>query len=121
MSHPTARILTVESRDHLKSVHTFVQCERCPQTFEGTRAQRIDALDLHRCQAYEEIASRTEEGIRTKVWNQIEEMKNLPKDDRPKTPVEKWNLIWAVLFPGTPKPNNPCKLYIHFKSRELIV
>lgn len=75
-------------------------------------------LEEHSCDTREDSPLK-DEGITVRKWAQIEDMRKLPKDSRPQTDVEKWNMIWAILFPGIRKPA-PCMFYfdmiIHFRK-----
>ena len=50
------------------------------------------------------------EGLSDWKWARIEDIKKLPKESKPRTNVEKWNMIWVIIFPKLPKPDNPGKL-----------
>lgn len=110
------RSKTNSFREHLKRVHTYVQCERCSQIFRGSRADRAAALGTHRRGQCPENQPLLSEGISDELWVRIE---NMPRNgkikesraEEPKTNVEKWYEIWNILFPPPVlPPAHPCKL-----------
>jgi hypothetical protein len=116
------------NREHLKRVHTHVQCTRCGAVFDGSEdALRAKRLEEHQrlpvpCQLNTEIIK---EGISDRQWADLHKQASKKGKGNscplPKTSVEKWNEIWAVLFPGFPLPLNPCKLILSSLSSLLTV
>jgi len=56
------------------------------------------------------------EGISDHQWADLTKQANKKSKGNscplPKNTVEKWNEIWAVLFPDMQAPSNPCKLIL---------
>ena len=98
-------------------MHVYVQCLTCAQVFSGPLRNRATALESHqvedeRCQVNPQ-RELLREGIGPSQWARIDQVsKNVASPGngpaKPKTNVEKWMAIWAVLFPKEPKPKTPC-------------
>jgi len=99
-----------ECREHLKRVHSPVQCERCHEIFAGTdRAACLSKLAEHRKQAEScELGDPSrKEGIDEAQWATLDKQNR--KKNQEAHRVEKWFEIWEVLFPDVQRPNSPCK------------
>lgn len=114
----TISLETDKYRDHLQRVHLNVQCVTCAQIFSGKPAGRATALEEHqvapkRCQL-NPLRDLLREGISFSKWAEIEGViKNMKAQGsrtvKPRTNVDKWMAIWAVLFPKETEPSTPCK------------
>ncbi|KAK1760077.1 hypothetical protein QBC47DRAFT_349 [Echria macrotheca] len=94
-------------KEHLKRVHTPVQCERCYKVFPGPdRALCLSRLSDHRKLAVScELGDPSLKcGIDEAQWALLDRI-----NDKGTHRVEKWYEIWDLLFPGTKKPRSPCK------------
>ncbi|KAK3304744.1 uncharacterized protein B0T15DRAFT_495185 [Chaetomium strumarium] len=96
-------------KEHLKRVHSPVQCERCKMTFNVTkdRAQALTDLAEHRkreepCELRD---ASLKEGIDEAQWAKLEKQNR--KRNQEVHRVEKWFEMWDVLFPGSARPDNP--------------
>ncbi|KAK0613942.1 hypothetical protein B0T14DRAFT_386515, partial [Immersiella caudata] len=95
-------------KEHLKRVHSPVQCERCHEIFPGTdRAACLSRLAEHRkmnvsCELGD--PSR-KEGIDEAQWAALDKQNR--KKNQETHRVEKWFEIWDVLFPGKERPKSP--------------
>lgn len=102
--------LANECREHLKRVHSPVQCERCHEIFSGTdRAACLSKLAEHRKQA-ESCGlgdPSKKEGIDEAQWATLDKQNR--KKNQEAHRVEKWFEIWEVLFPDAERPKSPCK------------
>jgi len=99
-------------REHLKRVHSPVQCERCHEIFPGTdRALCLSQLAEHRKMdvACELGDPSRKEGIDEAQWAALDKQNRKKSQEAHR--VEKWFEIWDVLFPGRPRPKSPCKLH----------
>jgi len=107
-------------REHLKRAHTFIQCRRCGNVFDGSdHATQVKKFEEHQrledpCQLQATIAKK---GISDAQWadlnrigKQSSKKNNGSSSLLPKSTVQKWNDIWMVLFPDRVVPSNPCKL-----------
>jgi hypothetical protein len=103
-------------REHLKRVHSPVQCERCKQTFAvgngRDRAQCLDELAEHRKkeEPCELRAPSLKEGVDEAQWAKLDRQNR--KRNQEVHRVAKWFEIWDVLFPGMRPPKSPCELCI---------
>jgi hypothetical protein len=106
-------------REHLKRVHSPVQCERCHEIFPGTdRAACLSRLAEHRkmdvsCELGD--PSR-KEGIDEAQWAALDKQNR--KKNQETHRVEKWFEIWDVLFPGRERPKSPCEYTSRCGARE---
>jgi hypothetical protein len=100
-------------REHLKRKHYPVQCERCYRIFEGgsDRAVRVRELQNHRQLPHpcERGDASLKEGISEAQWASLDRKKK----NQGSSTIEKWNEIWAILFPEKPCPKTPCKNATH--------
>ncbi|KAK1754759.1 hypothetical protein QBC47DRAFT_384864 [Echria macrotheca] len=95
-------------KEHLKRVHSPVQCERCHEIFPGTdRAACLARLAEHRKMASScELGDPTKkEGIDEAQWAALDKQNR--KKNQETHRVEKWFEIWDVLFPDVPRPKSP--------------
>ncbi|GAB1312695.1 POZ-, AT hook-, and zinc finger-containing protein 1 [Madurella fahalii] len=98
-------------KEHLKRVHSPVQCERCKQTFSTgngrDRAQCLEDLAAHR-KSEVPCALRDatlKEGVDEAQWAKLEKQNR--KKNQEVHRVEKWFEMWDVLFPGVAHPKSP--------------
>jgi hypothetical protein len=100
-------------REHLKRKHYPVQCERCYRLFDGgsDRAVKVRELENHRKlpQGCELGDASLKEGISEAQWASLDRKKK----NQGSSNIEKWNEIWAILFPDKPCPETPCKHAFH--------
>ncbi|KAK4209755.1 POZ-AT hook-and zinc finger-containing protein 1 [Rhypophila decipiens] len=99
-------------KEHLKRVHSPVQCDRCYEIFPGSlkeRAACLAKLAEHRKKAVscERGDVSDKEGIDEFQWAILD--KQSRKKNQEAHRVEKWYEIWDVLFPeaGVERPENP--------------
>lgn len=104
-------------REHLKRVHSPVQCDRCYEIFPGSlkeRAACLAKLAEHRQMAVpcERGDASNKEGIDEFQWAILD--KQSRKKNQEAHRIEKWYEIWNVLFPGpdVEKPKNPCEYFL---------
>ncbi|KAK3370971.1 hypothetical protein B0T24DRAFT_512290, partial [Lasiosphaeria ovina] len=96
-------------KEHLKRVHSPVQCERCYEVFPGTdRATCLTKLAEHRimdvsCPKLEDSSKK--EGISEAQWAALDKQNR--KKNQEIHRVEKWFEIWDVVFPGVERPKSP--------------
>jgi hypothetical protein len=97
------------SRDHFKSSHRLPQCEKCYRILED-----VTQLTEHRRSGTcAQKGIELKEGIDDGQWEMIEEVlgkRGKSPSEKERHDIEKWFEIWAILFPGTPSPELPCKL-----------
>ena len=105
-------------REHLKRKHYPVQCERCYHIFEGgsDRAVRARELENHRQLPHpcERGDASLKEGISDAQWASLDRKKK----NQGSSNIEKWNEIWAILFPEKSCPKTPCKPTTHLSALE---
>ncbi|KAK3386428.1 hypothetical protein B0H63DRAFT_136532 [Podospora didyma] len=95
-------------KEHLKRVHSPVQCERCYEVFPGTdRAMCLTKLAEH---AKMDIPCNLgdpslKEGLGEAQWAVLDKQNR--KKNQEVHRVEKWFEIWDVVFPGTERPKSP--------------
>lgn len=95
-------------KEHLKRVHSPVQCERCHEIFPGTdRAACLSRLAEHRKKDVScELGDPSrKEGIDEAQWAALDKQNR--KKNQETHRVEKWFEIWDVLFPSKPRPKSP--------------
>jgi hypothetical protein len=96
-------------REHLKSHHKPPQCERCYRIFEDV-TQRTE--HHKRAEICVQNGVELKEGIDDGQWQRIEALLKKSKKEPTreiKDQVEKWFEIWEVVFPNTPRPQDPCE------------
>ncbi|KAK4235546.1 POZ-AT hook-and zinc finger-containing protein 1 [Achaetomium macrosporum] len=96
-------------KEHLKRVHSPVQCERCKMTFNvgKDRAQALTELAEHRkreepCELRD---ASLKEGVDEAQWAKLEKQNRRRNQEVHR--VEKWFEMWDILFPGSARPDNP--------------
>ncbi len=102
--------LRLTIREHLKRVHSPVQCERCHLVFPGTdRALCLSQLADHRKQSIPcDLGDPSKkEGIDEAQWATLDKQNRKKSQEAHR--VEKWFEIWGVLFPGIARPSSPCE------------
>ncbi|KAK3315542.1 hypothetical protein B0H66DRAFT_536408 [Apodospora peruviana] len=99
-------------KEHLKRVHSPVQCDRCYEIFPGSlkeRAACLARLAEHRKMdvSCERGDPSMKEGIDETQWAVLD--KQSRKKNQEAHRLEKWYEIWEVLFPepGVERPENP--------------
>ncbi|KAK3343495.1 hypothetical protein B0T25DRAFT_554469 [Lasiosphaeria hispida] len=95
-------------KEHLKRVHSPVQCERCHEIFPGTdRAACLARLAEHRKMNVScELGDPSKkEGIDEAQWAALDKQNRRKNQETHR--VEKWFEIWDVLFPGVVRPESP--------------
>lgn len=93
------------NRDHFEGVHLISQCNRCYTIFENS-GELVEHQQLS--EVCEKKPSTLKEGIDIGQWEKI--VKILKKTtQKGRQAFDKWYDIWDVLFPGTPRPQTPCK------------
>lgn len=95
-------------KEHLKRVHSPVQCNRCYKIFPGTdRATCLANLSEHQKEsdACELGDPSQKEGIDAVQWAALERQNRKKNQEAHK--LEKWFEIWDVLFPGATRPETP--------------
>ncbi|KAM7208151.1 POZ-, AT hook-, and zinc finger-containing protein 1 [Naviculisporaceae sp. PSN 640] len=111
-------------KEHLKRVHSPVQCDRCYEIFPGSlkeRAACLAKLAEHRQMAVpcERGLASDKEGIDDRQWAILD--KQSRKKNQEAHRVEKWYEIWDVLFPepGIQRPENPWNdLTVQYPSKQ---
>lgn len=100
-----------KQREHLKRVHSPVQCQRCYEIFRGALADRghcLSQLASHLTTANCDVGDPSgKEGIDDIQWAAIDKQNR--KKNREVHQVEAWYKIWDLLFPHAPRPISPCK------------
>ncbi|KAH7316875.1 hypothetical protein B0I35DRAFT_512732, partial [Stachybotrys elegans] len=94
-------------KEHLKRIHSPVQCERCLKIFpDGDPMTRLGKLYEHRQQdvACPKRDGLLEKGISEAQWLRI---KQRYKRSQECHGVDAWFKIWAVIFPATKPPVSP--------------
>ncbi|KAK4455241.1 hypothetical protein QBC34DRAFT_288253 [Podospora aff. communis PSN243] len=94
-------------KEHLKRIHSPVQCERCYEVFPGTdRASCLARLAEHRKMDPCELGDPSfKRGIDESQWAALDKQNR--KKNQELHRVEKWYEIWDVLFPGKERPATP--------------
>ncbi|KAK0705658.1 hypothetical protein B0H67DRAFT_388929 [Lasiosphaeris hirsuta] len=106
-------------KEHLKRVHSPVQCERCHEIFPGTdRAACLARLAEHRKmdKSCELGDSSKKEGIDEAQWAALDKQNRRKNQETHR--VEKWFEIWDVLFPAVTRPKSPCKCNLKSSEKE---
>ncbi|CCC14535.1 hypothetical protein SMACR_09435 [Sordaria macrospora] len=95
-------------KEHLKRVHSPVQCNRCYKIFPGTdRATCLANLSEHQKESDACTLGdpSQKEGIDAVQWAALERQNRKKNQEAHK--LEKWFEIWDVLFPGSNRPETP--------------
>ena len=95
-------IMLIVYRGHLYRHHMIYPCQRCKEVFRSQEAVR---LHLTRTQGCELRDVQIGDGITNEI---VEQLKCKKKTHRGETEEDRWQKIYALLFPGASLPS-PCK------------